>query len=795
MFNRRAIIKLKAIFIIDLIIVAAAAGSYLYLTSQGLITSGPRPAEFKLTDLTIDPPEAEAGEAVIIFFNLTNVGETDGNYTAFLAINNSTKENQTLTLAPSESIILNFTDVETVEGNYTAQIGDLTGSFNIKPAPPVTSNIVFSKISALPYEGWMSEPIIIKVLATNPSSATDTVGVKLSVTHKETQSTFTETKRIELEPGQTTTVEFKYNATAEGIYNVKIGNLATGFVIVPTGMHSLLVVSAPKQGLDVKIDGKDFKTPHTELLTVGEPHIVAFPAADPTGKFGFLQWEPSSPALPDDGSKNPSRQVTLTTRTTVKGSFSGGTSCPSLFMWNGKEYVYVSEISNHGWLGYIKSKDSSKGEDVPFIFYKNNPWDYIPLNKSQLALDDNSYRLTLTQKWNEIFYLDQAYLIAVDHPSDVDIYSTMVEEYLDPNYVGQIYTVGTNPLTPISAFNEKGQNVLPQISKVDNVFTTGTNGITSPSWDNIQWNTLTLNLGDLSKASQIKLVLRAVVDWGSPDDYGVWLGKFYDPAVPNGAEVTPPPFMEVKASNGSWIRVPQSRQIPIPPDLVPRTFVVDLTGLFPTTDYSLRISNFWNVTFDYIGIDTTPQKSVTIHKIDPVANLHQVVTTGSTASGNFTKYGDVTDLVTAEDDKFVIGKQGDEVSLQFSTTNLPVPENGMERDFIFFVSCWFKDENGNWGFGFGFTTDPLPFRNMSGFPYPMDTESYPFEANADYLREYNTRVITPPSQEASFPIWLPITVITVILLVSVNLAGLLYYRKRRSQTPLIPPLFSDKPAA
>ena len=107
MFNRRAITKLKAIFIIDLIIVVAAAGSYLYLTSQGLITSGPRPAEFKLTDLTIDPPEAEAGEAVIIFFNLTNVGETDGNYTAFLAINNSTKENQTLTLAPSESIILN----------------------------------------------------------------------------------------------------------------------------------------------------------------------------------------------------------------------------------------------------------------------------------------------------------------------------------------------------------------------------------------------------------------------------------------------------------------------------------------------------------------------------------------------------------------------------------------------------------------------------------------------------------------------------------------------------------------
>jgi hypothetical protein len=56
-----------------------------------------------------------------------------------------------------------------------------------------------------------------------------------------------------------------------------------------------------------------------------------------------------------------------------------------------------------------------------------------------------------------------------------------------------------------------------------------------------------------------------------------------------------------------------------------------------------------------------------------------------------------------------------------------------------FVACWFKDPPGNWGYGFDFTVDPLPFRSMSGFPYP-DTESYPSdEAHSNYLREYNTR--------------------------------------------------------
>ena len=91
-------------------------------------------------------------------------------------------------------------------------------------------------------------------------------------------------------------------------------------------------------------------------------------------------------------------------------------------------------------------------------------------------------------------------------------------------------------------------------------------------------------------------------------------------------KLTPPPYMEVKDANGNWVRVPDSRQFPIPPDIVPRTFVVDLTGLFPTNDYSLRISNFWNVTFDYIGVDITPQENVTIQRINPYADLYQAFT-------------------------------------------------------------------------------------------------------------------------------------------------------------------------
>jgi hypothetical protein len=89
----------------------------------------------------------------------------------------------------------------------------------------------------------------------------------------------------------------------------------------------------------------------------------------------------------------------------------------------------------------------------------------------------------------------------------------------------------------------------------------------------------------------------------------------------------------------------------------------------------------------------------------------------------------------------VIGRQGDQVELQFSTANLTAPEPGMTRDYFLFVACWFKDPAGKWGYGFDFTVDPLPFMAMSGFPYGS-SETYPFDAvHLAYLKEYNTRVI------------------------------------------------------
>ena len=74
----------------------------------------------------------------------------------------------------------------------------------------------------------------------------------------------------------------------------------------------------------------------------------------------------------------------------------------------------------------------------------------------------------------------------------------------------------------------------------------------------------------------------------------------------------------------------------------------------------------------------------------------------------------------------------------------------MARDYFLYEASWFKDQTGNWGFGFGFTVDPLPFQTMSGFPYPP-SENYPNDtAHQAYLAQWNTRVYAePPTQNTT----------------------------------------------
>ncbi len=712
-----AITKLQALLVIDLIIVAFAAGGYYYFQSM------PPPlkeAEFQVKDLTVYPAEAGVGQPIIISANVTNVGEEESNYSVALTINGVVKENKTIQLLGNESRIVEFMVTETSEGSYSVKIEGLNGTFIITDMPPPTT-LEISNLNISPYEAWVNETIIISVEVSNIGNETLSYPLAFRV-----NEAVRETKTIQLSAGENTNVNSTVIESSEGTYSVIVGGLTGKFYIVPTGKHTLRVTTA-YSGFRFTLDGKSYTTPYSELLDVGI-HTIRAPDTYTTPKGGileFLQWS--------DGDTNPTKNINLQSWMLLVPSYkliSGIASCPSLYVWNGSNYMYRTEISSG--TGYLGIFDYFRA-DGTIAFAYSYPWDYIKLEGNQLQPRDGHYDMKLTQRWDEIFYLDAVQLLVVDHSPDVDVFSTKGTYIYNLDGQGKIYTVSKNPLTPISCVNDEGEDCLPQISKLDGIYTNA---------HKFQYDNLTLNLGDLSNAKEIKLIVAGKTLYTPGEEQGAWAAKF---ATQPGVKPFPPPYMEVKDRDGNWVHVPDNRQFPLL-DVTPNRFIVNLTGLFPPNDYSLRIHTFFNAPFDYIGVDTTPQQDVILHQMNSVyADLYQVFDTNSTSTGNFTRYGDVTPLMLEADDKFVIGRQGDQVSLKFpadARALKPVPE-GMERDYFLFVSCWFKVKGLPY---LGFTADPLPFHNMSCFPYPT-TESYPYDGDhLSYLLEYNTRIITIPQK-------------------------------------------------
>jgi hypothetical protein len=522
----------------------------------------------------------------------------------------------------------------------------------------------------------------------------------------------------------TVTAGYAGDGTNSDGYNVKLLNLGNQsdihsayFLVVPEGLHTL-AISANAIGMEFTLNGETISAPYSALLPEGTYTITVPDGFSGGGTFwNWTRWNDGPTAL--------TRVIELNQRTSLIANYLNSKSCPSLYVWNGEEYWYTGEISDG--TGYLGIFDYFR-EDGSLSFLYSVPWDYMKLNASWMEPNGDYYDMVITQKWDEVAYVDSATLMIVEHSADVDVYSTKATYLYEPDEPGTIYTVSKNPCSPVSCVTGDGEDVLSLVAERDGIVTAG---------NEFTWDTLELNLGDLSDAEKIKLIVAGTIIYSTGEDQGEWAGQFYDKP---GEQPFPPPYMEVKDADGNWVRVADNRQFPLL-DVTPDCFVVNLTDVFLTDDYSLRIHTFFNTEFDYIGVDTTSQQDVTIREVTvSSAELYHAFTTNSTSTGNFTRYGNVTELMQSADDMYVVTRQGDEIRLLFPADKDSVAE-GMERDYFLFASAWFKVDG---LFYVDFAVEPLPFHDMTCFPYP-ETESYPYDAaHLNYLKEYNTRVIENP---------------------------------------------------
>ena len=295
----------------------------------------------------------------------------------------SVKATTNVTLAANSTEIVEFTDIETVDGNYTVKVGDLTETLIIKPAPPESSKILLSNFISTPYEVWANENVTITANAVNPSGQLDKLTVKIMM-----DDVVVGTQVISLDAGANQIVQFTVNASsaAEGKHVVMLNTLKGSFFVVKTGYHTLIVnrSGGGSTPLPFTLNGENHQTVYQAVLPVGEYSIsVPDPFSVGTGVLGFTYWS--------DGVKTPSRSFTLEERLILVVTYtliSGYASCPSLYVWNGTGYSYVTDVSNPGWLGYISHINS----DGTIVFGGGNPWDYVKLDKNLLCNQQRQLR-------------------------------------------------------------------------------------------------------------------------------------------------------------------------------------------------------------------------------------------------------------------------------------------------------------------------------------------------------------------------------------------------------------------
>ncbi len=422
-------------------------------------------------------------------------------------------------------------------------------------------------------------------------------------------------------------------------------------------------------------------------------------------------------------------------------------SCPFLYAWDGREYIFVKDIM---WKSALGMPQGIMGGEKKYGFPDASD-DYIKIPGELLKPQGDKLILQITSELWETIYFDKARLIAVDHPESSVI--LVDEKFSAPPFEGlNIYKIKESYL-PVKAIDAMENNLLPQISRHDDEY------ITLFKRDRYQGVTemkeLILDLGDQIETSNLHLFMRG---WIFPTDASI------NYAMSQSENMTViPPYLQVLNDNNEWETVITNVGFPMGKD---KTVVVDLEGKFMTDHRKVRILTNMEIYWDHIyyaypdsgiRIRTTQLKpeKVDLHyrgfsrmyrkggTYGPHWFDYQDVSTDPKwrdLTGMYTRYGEVTELLEEADNKYVITNSGDEMTLEFSFANLPILPKGWKRDYLLQSVGWVKD--GDLNTASGQTVEPLPFHGMHDYPYMPDEANQLSEEIKAYNNKYNTRNIT-----------------------------------------------------
>ena len=416
-------------------------------------------------------------------------------------------------------------------------------------------------------------------------------------------------------------------------------------------------------------------------------------------------------------------------------------SCPFLYVYDGGGYQFVTDLLWRSPLGMVTPGGFLAAAETA---------DYVKIPGELMKPKAGVYSLQITEELWETAYFDMVKLLAVDHPAGTRIF--VDEKYTPPPFPEfKIYTA-KEIYHPHTALDHHEYDVSDALKTVDYRYATEHEpGVFQGVVDS---HFIVLDLGDVPDDLGVTLFLTG---WIFPTDTSINIALSQNPSINPTF-----PYLQVRDKGGEWQTVIDPIGIPAGKN---KTICIDLTGKFLSEDRRVKIATnmqiYWDSAFFTIGGEDVPTR---ITELSPnhtdlhyrgfskmyrptshaphLFDYNEVETEEQwrDLAGHYTRYGEVTSLLEEIDDMYVILNAGDEMTVEFDKTRLPPLKEGWERDFILYSDGWDKD--GDINTLSSQTVAPLPFHDMSAYPYP-DAEKYPqTPEHLRYQLEYNTRRVT-----------------------------------------------------
>lgn len=413
-------------------------------------------------------------------------------------------------------------------------------------------------------------------------------------------------------------------------------------------------------------------------------------------------------------------------------------SCPFLYTFDGTRFVFVTDAIGATPLGLLA---------FPGMYVPPQDREWLRITENQLKPEEGKYLLRFTEEMRETTYLDRVHLIAVDHPLGTSVYPD--EKFCFPPFPPKSLLYVTKE-HPIRRATMEGVDVTDILMLEDRRSThpprrIGYQGMSDD-------HALELDLGDITDPRNVRLFLNG---------WFAWTNSSINRAIAEAGIRFTPPRIELKTPEGWKTIVPDAGF----PAGMQKTMCVDLSGKINAGNVVIRVVTnlalYWDRAFLSLDPQVPGQPEIRVITLapskadlrwrgvsrferaqahapaDPVYEKATIEAVYDLHTGDYTKYGDVLELLTKDDNQFVIFHHGDEVALEFDAENVPAPPPGMTRTFLLDSSGWAKDMDPN-----TFspeTIEPLPFHGMSGYPYRAD-ESYPATPEfLHYRKTWNTR--------------------------------------------------------